>query len=599
MQHDTSRTKVRLDEKWNLKDIYSSVEEWKEDVKKIKIGIEFLKILGEKINDPKNLYHFLLKNEELHKTFILLSSYARLNNDIDTQNTDAQDLLFQIETLRNSYNEATSLLVPFIQKTDTSTLNKYIDEVPSLGYFRNTLFEMQRYKEHTLSSEKEKLLAQIDYTFTTPTIIFNMMNTDITFGEILNEDNTKESLTRGIYHQILRKGTRERRKEACEAFFKPFIEQRNTFAASLTASIKNNVTLAQLRNYPSALEKSLFPDKIKKNFYLDLINTTKNNLNGFHSYGHIRKGLLGYKELFLYDTSADIVPAISINYSFNDAYSLMSAALNPLGKEYSETVFSYKQSRYIDVRETPGKFPGAYTLDVYGVHPYILLNYTDDIKGLFTLTHEMGHALHSHYSSIHQSFPTSVPSKFVTEVAAIVNEILLAKHLINNAKSLDEQKYFLNIFIEKFAQTFFTQVMFAEYEMKIHERVEQNKSLNYEFLNNLYCSLFLEYYGDAYSLTEQVGYSWAMMGHFYHHFYVYKYASGFAAAINIAHAILHDPDKYKDKYLDFLKGGSSKSPLEVVKITGVDFDTHQPIEHTLAIFESLVNEFRGLNLVTI
>jgi oligoendopeptidase F len=352
--------------------------------------------------------------------------------------------------------------------------------------------------------------------------------------------------------------------------------------------------MAKIRNYPSALEKGLFGDKVPKEVYENLIETTKNNIGPMHQYTRIRKEKLGLEELRQYDMNVPLVKGVKPVITYEEAYETMCKALSPLGEDYISTLKEFKTGRYIDVRETPGKRSGAYNLGVYGVHPYILLNHRDDLDSLFTLAHECGHGVHSKLSSQHQPQITARYSIFVAEVASTVNEVLLINYLLNNEKDEEVRKHLLNHFIDQFKGTFFTQVMFAEFEMRTHEMAEKGQPLNADVFNQIYERLFREYNGNEVTFDEEVKYGWSRIPHFYRPFYVYKYATGFASAIHLATKILEGDKETLNSYHEFLKSGSSDYPLQLLKKTGVDLTTPYPIENSLKKFRELVEEFGEL-----
>jgi len=369
---------------------------------------------------------------------------------------------------------------------------------------------------------------------------------------------------------------------------------KNSIASTLSAAIKNNVTLSKLRHYPSALEKALFGDNVPKEVYENLIQTTRNNLDSMHRYTLIRKEKLQLEELRQYDLNVPLVSGVKQEITYEEAYDTMCKALLPLGEEYIDTLHEFRNARYIDVRETPGKRSGAYNLGVYGVHPFILLNHQDNLDSLFTLVHECGHGVHSKLSSQHQPQITARYSIFVAEVASTVNEVLLINYLLKHETDTEKRKHLLNHFIDQFKGTFFTQVMFAEFEKKTHEMAEKGLPLNVDSFSETYETLFRDYNGQQVVFDEEVKYGWARIPHFYRPFYVYKYATGFASAIHLATRIFEGDEETLKTYLEFLKSGSSDYPLELLKKTGVDLTTPEPIENSMKKFKELVEEFSKL-----
>ncbi|HEO8419057.1 oligoendopeptidase F [Niallia sp. FSL W8-0635] len=579
-------------EKWNLADIYQTEEDWEKDLQLVEKKIEELATFNSNIINGASLLAYLTLSEEVSFIYRKVYAYGMLLLDLDTRNTNAQSLIEKARYVGQKYSSATSFFMPYLLSLEESKLKAYIKEEEGLAYFEKDLFESFRYKKHVLSKEKEEILSELGEALGVPSNVFGMINNaDITFGEVTNEDGEKVELTRGMYAKRIESEDREVRKEAYQAYYKPYIGLKNTIATTFSAAVKNNVKTAKLRNYPSALEKSLFGDQVPVSVYNNLIATTRKNLPYMDEYMQFRKKRLQLDELRAYDLSVPLVgEAAKEEISYEEAFQIMIEALKPLGEEYVSVLKSFKENRYLDVRETPGKRSGAYNLGLYGVHPYILLNHRDDLDSLFTLAHECGHGMHSYFSSKHQPQISAGYSIFVAEVASTVNEVLLIRHLLKKEKDPLKREHLLHHFIDSFKGTFFTQVMFSEFEKTVHEQAEKGLPLSLDFFNATYEELFKAYNGNDLVVEEQVKYGWARIPHFYRPFYVYKYATGFASAINIADKLLEGKAKDVENYLDFLKSGSSDYPLELLKKTGVDLTTPEPIDHALTIFHSLVKE---------
>lgn len=590
-----SRSDVPESEKWRLEDIYSSKEEWEAEITQITQMIEKLKHYDGMINNGSTLLDYLSENEKVSFKFNKVFAYAMLQVDSDTRNTSSQSLQDQVKQLGVKLNAATSFFLPFLLSLEESTLKKYIDEEEGLNYFEKQLFETYRYKKHVLSKEKEEVLSQLGEALSSPSHTYGMMNNaDIKFGKVTNEDGKQVELTRGMYSKLIEHKDRTKRIEAYKAYYQPYLQLKNSIASTLAAAIKNNVTISRIRKYPSALEKALFSDDVPREVYENLIETTKKNIAPLHRYSEIRKEKLGIEELHQYDLSVPLVQDVEQEIPFDKAYDIMIKALAPLGEEYTKTLADFKNKRYIDVRETPGKRSGAYNLGVYGVHPFVLLNHRDNLSSLFTLAHEMGHAMHSHFSHHTQPQITAKYSIFVAEVASTVNEVLLIHYLLQHEENPNMKQYLLNHFIDKFKGTLFTQVMFAEFEMITHEKAENGVPLTSKVFSEIYESLFREYNGDSIVFDEEVQYGWARIPHFYRPFYVYKYATGFASAIHLADRILKGDQDTISAYLEFLKSGSSDYPLELLKKTDVDLTTPEPIQNALQQFAMLVDKFEKM-----
>ncbi|MEH7491238.1 oligoendopeptidase F [Neobacillus niacini] len=595
MTNYTSRNDVPVNEKWNLEDIYSDISKWENDLQLVENMAEKLKTFDGAINDGKSLYQYLKQREELSYTFNHVYAYSMLKVDEDTRNASAQSLLDRAKGLSVKVSAQTSFFMPYLLGLEKETLSSYIAEEEGLKYFEEDLYESFRYKTHVLSKDQEEVLSQLGEALSAPSTTFGMINNaDIKFGEVTNDNGEKVQLTRGMYSKLIEAEYREKRREAYKAYYKPYVELKNSIASTLSAAIKNNVTMARIRKYPSALEKALFGDMVPKEVYENLISATKENIAPLHRYSEIRKEKLQLDELRQYDMSVPLVQGVKQVIPYEEAYEIMLKALAPLGEEYVSILKEFKDARYIDVRETPGKRSGAYNLGIYGVHPFILLNHQDDLDSLFTLAHECGHGVHSKLSSQHQPQITARYSIFVAEVASTVNEILLINYLLNTEKNLEVRKHLLNHFIDQFKGTFFTQVMFAEFEKITHEFAENGTPLNVEVFNQTYEALFREYNGDVVVFDEEVKFGWSRIPHFYRPFYVYKYATGFASAIHLATRILDGDSETLQSYLNFLRSGSSDYPLELLKKTGVDLTTPEPIENAMKKFSELVEEFSVL-----
>ncbi|MGG1675399.1 oligoendopeptidase F [Neobacillus sp. NRS-1170] len=591
----TTRKEVPIQEKWNLTDIFEDEKKWENDLQLIEKMAAELKGFDGKITDGKSLYLYLKQREELSFVFNKVYAFAMLNVDVDTRETSSQVLLDRAKQLSVKVSASTSFFMPFLLSLEEETLKAYIKEEEGLKYFEEDLLESFRYKAHVLSKDQEEVLSQLGEALSVPSHTFGMINNaDIKFGEVTAENGDRVELTRGMYSKLIEDEDRDKRREAYKAYYQPYVQLKNSIASTLSAAIKNNVTMSRIRQYPSALEKALFGDNVPKEVYENLIRTTKENIGPLHQYNRIRKEKLRLDELRQYDMSVPLISGVKQVISFEEAYETMCKALSPLGDDYLGILKEFKDARYIDVRETPGKRSGAYNLGVYGVHPYILLNHQDDLDSLFTLVHECGHGVHSKLSSQHQPQITAGYSIFVAEVASTVNEVLLINYLLNTEKDDNIRKHLVNHFIDQFKGTFFTQVMFAEFEKKTHEMSEDGRPLNVEVFNQTYEALFREYNGEEIVCDEEVKYGWSRIPHFYRPFYVYKYATGFASAIHLATKILEGDKKTLHSYLEFLKSGSSDYPLELLKKTGVDLTTPLPIENSLRKFSELVEEFSKL-----
>lgn len=588
----SSRKDVPINETWNLQDIYKTETDWEKDLALLEQKNEGLSHFQDKMDGSASLLLYLKETEEFSLVYRKVYAYSMLSLDLDTRENHAQSLIEKARKIGQQYSKATSFFMPYLLSLDEELLKSYIKEEEGLLYFEKDLLESFAYKKHVLSKEKEEILSEFGEALSVPSQVFGMINNaDIKFGEVTNEKGEKVELTRGLYAKLMESKDRERRKEAYHAYYMPYLNMKNTIATTFAASVKNNVKTSRIRNYTSALDKSLFADRVPLEVYDNLLISTRKNLKYMDEYMSYRKKKLNLEELHAYDLSVPLaLDADEMEISFDQAYEIMLEALKPLGEEYITILKGFKEKRFFDVRETPGKRSGAYNLGVYGVHPYILLNHQDDLDSLFTLVHECGHGMHSYYSNNYQPQISAGYSIFVAEVASTVNEVLLIRYLLKTEKDPDKREHLLHHFIDSFKGTFFTQVMFSEFEKAVHEQAEKGMPLTLDFFNETYEELFKSYNGSELVVVDEVKYGWARIPHFYRPFYVYKYATGFASAINIADKLLQGNEEDRENYLNFLKSGSADFPLELLKGVGIDLTKPEPIDHALSIFHSLVRE---------
>ena len=419
-------------------------------------------------------------------------------------------------------------------------------------------------------------------------------NADIKFPYIKDEKNNEIELTKGRYIQLMESDDRRVRKDAFEALYSTYSKQKNTLAALLNANVKANIFSARARKYGSAREESLFADNVPVEVYDNLINAIHENLDIMHRYVKLRKKIMKLDDLHMYDLYTPMIKEVKMDISFEEAKDIVKDGLELLGEDYIKDLEKGFKSGWIDVYENEGKRSGAYSWGCYDSHPYVLLNHTDTLNNMFTLAHEMGHALHSYYSDSNQPYIYAQYKIFVAEVASTLNEALVMNHLLKKTTDKTKKMYLLNYFMEQFRTTVYRQTMFAEFEKIIHEKAEAGEALTAELLCSIYRDLNIKYYGPDMVVDDYIDIEWARIPHFYTSFYVYKYATGFSAAISISQQILNEGQPAVQRYLKFLKSGGSDYPIELLKIANVDMSTTEPVNNALKLFGSLLDQMEEL-----
>ncbi len=582
--------------KWKLEDIYSDVSSWENDFKKVKeLAAQIQSFKGKLAESAQSLLDCFKKSDELLSLNDKVFVYARMKRDEDNGNATYQALTDRASSLATEVFAAISFIVPEMLAIPESTLLSYVNSNKELSVYKFMVEESLRQKEHILSEKEEQILAMSAEIAETPGDVFTMYNNaDIKFPYIKDEEGDEVEVTKGRYVAFLESKDRRVRKDAFEAVYSTYKKMKNTLATTLTGNVKKNRFYSMVRKYPSSLEASLDNDNISVDVYNNLIDTVNKNLPMLDRYLNLRKKVLKVDELHMYDLYVPMVEEFDKKIPYEEAKTIVKEALKPLGEEYTGYLQTGMNSGWIDVYENEGKTSGAYAWGSFKTHPYVLLNYQDKTNDVYTLAHEMGHALHSYYTHMTQPYIYSEYKIFVAEVASTVNESLLMRYLLPRAQSKQEKAYLLNHYLEEFRGTVFRQTMFAEFEKIIHEKVEQGEALNSQELCDIYYGLNKKYFGETVTIDEDVAMEWSRIPHFYSSFYVYKYATGFSAATAIAEKILTEGKSAVDKYLEFLKGGGSNYPLELLKIAGVDLSNPQPIQDALDVFEKTLNELEEL-----
>lgn len=578
--------------KWKLEDIYENEQLWEQDFTALQQMIpEIEKYQGRLGASSAELLQALKLSEQIERKTEKLYVYAKMRRDENNAEPRYQTLFDRIENLAVQVGSASSYIVPEITSISEEKLKAFMDEMGELKVYQHFFQELIRRRQHVLSQEEERLLAMSSDLSVAPGNIFSMLNNaDIKFPVIKDEDGKEIELTKGRYGRFMESQDRRVRKEAFEGLYGTYSRLKNTLAATLSSAVKKDVFYARCRKYAGALEAALDQDNVPPQVYHQLIETVHNNLPHMYQYLEIRKKLLGLDELHMYDIYVPMVKDYKMEISFEEAKKTVVKALQPLGSEYLDKLQEGMESGWIDVYENEGKTSGAYSWGAYDTHPYVLLNYDNKLDDMFTLAHEMGHALHSYYSHQAQPHVYSQYSIFVAEVASTVNESLLIDYLLAQSERKEEKMYLLNHYLEQFRGTVYRQTMFAEFEKIIHEMVEQGAPLTPDSLNRIYRELNELYYGPDVVIDKEIEYEWARIPHFYSGFYVYKYATGFSAATALKQKILNEGQPAVERYLEFLKGGGSNYPIELLKKAGVDLTSPLPVQEALQYFGRLVEE---------
>ena len=581
---------------WNMKDMYENDGLWEDDVKEAESLINgmpaYIKVMDE---SPKNLLSLLEYDTEISKKLEKIYVYANQKSHEDMGESKYQDMAGRAQNLMVKYQMQSAPVTPAIMKIGRKKISEYTeaDNNPNgLPLYKRYFELIFRKEEHILDADKEELLAGVNDLSETPSDIFAMFNNaDIRFDDITDKNGESHQLTYGKYTAYLRSKDRTLRENAFKKLYEKYGNYRNTLAAAYRGNLKQHNFYAKVRKYDSGMQYSLSDANIPVRVYNSLIDATHENIGLLHRYISLRKKVMDVSELHMYDLYVPMVSDVNMNIDYEEAKQIVIKGLAPLGEDYINELKGGLSGGWIDVYENEGKRTGAYSWGAYGTHPYVLLNHQNDLNSVFTLAHEMGHALHTYYSDANQPYIYAGYKIFVAEVASTCNEALLVNYLIKNSKSENEKKYLINYFLEQFRTTFFRQTMFAEFEKITHEKCAAGQMLTADVLCGIYKELNAFYFGEDAVIDDEIALEWARIPHFYTPFYVYQYATGFAAAVSISSAILSGNEDVLLGYRTFLKSGGSLDPIDLLKLCGVDMLTPEPVNEAMKVFESLLNQF--------
>ena len=581
---------------WDLEAMYADDELWEKDFSEAARAAEdFRSFCGKMQEGPESLLEILKSRENMERKAEHLYVYANMRWHQDTANGKYQAMAGKSAQILTQVNDAQAFVEPEILALSEQKVQKYMDNCPGLELYKRFFSEIFRGKEHVLTPDMEALLARAQDMANAPQQIFmNFNNADLTFGEIKDADGTAVTVTNGNYTVLLKNRDRRVRKDAFHAMYGAYEAHKNTLAATMDANTTAQRFFASARKYTSSRAMALDGAHIPEQVYDELIEAVHEGLPLMYRYMQIRKQVMAVDELHMYDVYVPLTKSFEKKYTFEEAKALVKDALSVMGEEYVSLLQEGFDNGWIDVCENEGKRSGAYSWGSYDSHPYVLLNYHGSLSDVFTLAHEMGHAIHSYYSYKNQPYVYAGYHIFVAEVASICNEMLLVQYLIGKAKDAEEKKYLINYLLEQFRTTLYRQTMFAEFEVKAHGLKAEGQTLTAQQLCEIYYELNRQYFGPNVVIDKEIAMEWSRIPHFYTPFYVYQYATGFAAALAISGKILRGEENILAQYKTFLSGGCSMDCIDLLKLCGVDMTRPEPVREALSIFDKYLEEFGKL-----
>lgn len=591
----SERQDIPVEHRWAIQEMYPDVEAWEQEFAGTRELIEALSAFKGKTGKSADTLRGAIDAElALSRRISNLYTFAKMQLDEDTRIGEHQALVSRMESLSVAAQEAGAFLVPEIMAIDKAIMSLYMGAGP-LADYKQYLDNILRFKAHTLSEKEEALLAMAGDLASAPSTVFEMLNAaDMKFPVVEDAEGNKIQLTHGNFIPTMESQDRTLRQNTFKAYYQCYQDHIFTMASLIQAEVKKNQFFAKARNFKSAREAALFENHVPVKVYDQLIEAIHRNLPKLHQYISVRKRILGLEEMHMYDLYVPLIPSVTKKMDYSEAKAQVIESLEPLGAEYVETVRAAFDQGWIDVYENAGKRGGAYSWGTYDSKPYILLNYQGTLDSVFTLTHEMGHSMHSYMTHHRQPYLYGHYSIFLAEVASTTNEALLNDYLLKRVKDKAERLHLLNHYLDQFRTTVFRQAMFAEFEREIHGAVEAGGALTADGLKALYRSLNEKYYGPDVVIDDEIAIEWARIPHFYYNFYVFQYATGFSAAIALSKAILDKEPGAAVRYLEFLGAGRSAYPIEILKRAGADMASGAPVDQALERFGELVEEFDRL-----
>lgn len=581
---------------WNLKDIFKSTEDFENTIKQLQKNLEIVKTYqGELAKSSENLYNCYNAYEKALENYEKIYAYGMLKFHLNMADSGNIKLYKRCEAIGTEFEKTLSFMTPEITEIDTNKLLKFIEENEKLKRYEREIKEIIKEKEHVLSKQEENLLAMYSEVFSAQENVFDILtNTEFNFGEITEENGKKTKMTDSNYSIFLKSQNENIRKQAFNLMYSKYSEFLNTIGELYLARVKEDTITAKLRKYSSSLEKAVNNDDLNLKVYNSLIEAVHSNINVNHEFIKLKRKLLKKEEMHIYDIYVNPFLISDDTITFEQAKEEVLKALNVLGKEYISKLEEAFSNRWVDVYPKENKRGGAYSMGVYGVHPYVLDNFVNNKRDVSTIAHELGHAMHSYYSNTNQNVIDSNYTIMVAEIASTTNEILLAKYQIENEQDKTKKAEIIYELLEMIRATLFRQAMFAEFEKMVHEKIELGEMLSSDDLSNMYYKLNEQYFGKNCVIDEQIKYEWARIPHFYTPFYVYKYATGISAAIIIAKNILEGKEGYKEKYIEMLKQGCTKKSVELLKMVDVDLENIETYKGAIDFYKDLTMELKKL-----
>jgi oligoendopeptidase F len=600
---DTAKSKAiptrdDIEEKytWQLTDIYKTEQAWQDDFQNAQTLIEKAKGYAGKLSGSASLLYACLEDRgNLAKATFNLLQYAHLSKDLDNRSSKYQAMSDRAAMLSSQAGAAYSFVEPELLKLSDAKLTELAGQFEKTDVYDFYIKELIRSRKHIRTEEVEELLAMSAMVARGPSAIFGLLDdADLKYPSIKDENGEEVPLTKQRFAKFLESADVRVRREASDAFYLPYKEHLNTIGASLSGSINKDLFYTKARRFDSSLHASLDSDNIPLTVYHALLDTTEANLAGLHKYVALRKRILKLKEMYPYDMFCPLFPDKDYEVPYDKAVTEVLEAVKPLGDKYQEAITNAFQSRWVDVFETAGKGGGAYSWGNYTVHPFVLMNYNDTVDNMFTLAHELGHAMHSNFSNKTQPYPKSQYSIFVAEVASTLNEGLMLHYLLGKAQDDAEKLYLINRQIDNTVGTFFNQVLYGRFELMVHDEVQKGNALSPDLMTEMWKKLTEQYYGPAMIVDDRSALKWSRIPHFYTAFYVYQYATSYAASQAIMTKFLAGDTGIIDKYLGLISAGGSDHPIELLKKCDVDMTTPGPVEANLKLFAELVDQVEAL-----